>query len=156
MKLPIYRILVIVILALAAVLIAGTVYGLVRSPDAAPLFRIGEQGVQNEPGLGSGELNVFSGLGRLRIPVDGQPPLTIVLSVSFTYPANDRPFTEELASRIGELRSITVDYFASLPRHTLANLDEGAAKEEILKRYNALLRLGNIEALYFGDLMIVE
>jgi flagellar basal body-associated protein FliL len=35
-------------------------------------------------------------------------------------------------------------------------MDEGAAKAEILQRYNSLLRLGKIETLYFTDFMLVE
>jgi flagellar basal body-associated protein FliL len=98
--------------------------------------------------------SIFSGIGRLRIPLAVQPAATLVLSISFPYPAEDRPFAEELASHVGEFRSIATDYFSSLTGEKAVNPDEETAKTEILKRYNAVLRLGKIEALYFGDFMI--
>jgi len=154
-----YRVIVVFILALAVVLITGSLYAVFRSSDSGPLFRIGgdsggEKG-RGEP-VPTGPVNVFSGIGRLRIPLDGESTATVILSISFPYPAEDRPFAEELASRIGDFRSIASLYFASLSPQKVANLDEAAAKAEILERYNALLRLGQIETLYFGDLMIVD
>ena len=153
----VYRIIVALILALAVVLITGTLYALFRAPDSGPLFRIGgggeQRGVEPAP---AGPVNVFAGIGRLRIPLAGESAATIILSISFPYPADDRPFAEELASRIGDFRSIASLYFASLSPEKITNLDEAAAKAEILERYNALLRLGRIETLYFGDLMVVN
>jgi len=153
--LVLYRIMAALILALVVVLITGSLYALFRSPDSGPLFRIGgeEQDRRNPVPEAA---NVFSGIGRLRIPLAGKPAATIILSISFPYPADDRPFAEELASRIGDFRSIASLYFASLPPDKIANLDADAAKAEILQRYNALLRLGRIETLYFGDLMVVD
>jgi flagellar basal body-associated protein FliL len=153
----VYRIGVVLILALAVVLVTGSLYAVFRSPDSGPLFRIGGGGerVGQEPAA-AGAVNVFSGVGRLRIPLAGEQAATIILSISFPYPADDRAFAEELASRIGDFRSIASLYFASLPPEKAADLDEEAAKAAILERYNALLRLGRIETLYFGDLMIVD
>jgi flagellar basal body-associated protein FliL len=162
----VYRIIVAVILALVVVLIAGSLYAVFRSPDSGPLFQIGSgaggpvSGGAGNAGRGAADgaanVSVFNGIGRLRIPAAGQPPATIILSIAFPYPSQDRAFTEELASRIGEFRSIAGDYFSSLPEEQLVSLDEDAAKAEILRRYNALLRLGTIDALYFNDLMIVD
>jgi len=157
----VYRVFIALILALAVVLISGSLYALFRSPDSGPLFRIGgnsgDGGQQGrvEP-VSAGAVNVFSGIGRLRIPLDGDSTATIILSISFPYPAEDRSFAEELASRIGDFRSIATLYFASLPPEKVTNFDEAAAKAELLDRYNALLRLGRIETLYFGDFMVVD
>jgi flagellar basal body-associated protein FliL len=156
-KLLVYRIIVVLILVIVAILIAGTVYSLVRPSGSAPLFRIGTATEDKDDQVSdNGEIGIFSGIGRLRIPVAGSSAATAVLSVSFPYPAGDRLFTEELASRTGEFRSIAVEYFSSLTREEIVSLDEEAAKAGILGRYNDLLRLGKIETLYFGDLMIVE
>jgi len=167
----VYRLFVVIAIALVMVLAAGSLYGLFRSPDSRPLFRIGNAkgavsgrtagraagGKQGKSaGEGSISENIFSGIGRLRIPLAGEPAAAVILSVSFPYSAEDRPFAEELASRIGDFRSIAAEYFASLPREKAVKLDEEAAKAVILGRYNAILRLGKIETLYFGDLMIVE
>jgi len=152
-----YRVVVALILVLAVVLITGSLYAAFRSPDSGPLFHIGGDG-----GKGRGEpapereVHIFSGIGRLRIPLAGEPSATIIIAISFPYPAADRAFAEELASRIGDFRSIATEYFAALSPDKAAALNEEAAKAEILQRYNALLRLGKIETLYFGDLMVVD
>ena len=150
-----YRVAVALILVLAVVLITGSLYGAFKPKDSPPLFRIGGDG---EEGRGEPapvrEVNVFSGIGRLRIPLDGGA--TVIIAISFPYPADDRAFAEELASRIGDFRSIATEYFAALSPEKAAALNEDAAKAEILGRYNALLRLGKIETLYFGDLMVVD
>ena len=151
------RILMILVIILAVLLITGSLYAIIRPPDSAPLFSIGpgeryEQGTALTPG----DTGLFTSLGRLRIPIAGQTPATLILSVGFPYPPDDRPFTEEIASRMGDLRSIAIEYFASLPVESVVNLDEEAAKLEILNRYNALLRLGRIENLFFSDLIVLE
>jgi flagellar basal body-associated protein FliL len=160
-----YRVVVVIMLLLVALLIAGSLYAFLRSRDSGPLFRIGGKGggpVQDSGGAfkegireGDNPFNVFSGIGKLRIQ-NTDKPAVIIISISFPYKAEDRPFTEELASNIGEFRSIAIKYFTNLPKDKLAKLDEEQAKAEILKQYNALLRLGRIETLYFGDLMIVD
>jgi flagellar basal body-associated protein FliL len=154
----VYRIAVALVLVLALVLVCGSLYAVIRGPDSGPLFRIGKDGgeVQGGQASASDALNVFSGIGRLRIPLEGEPPATLMLSISFPYPADDRPFAEELAFRIGDFRSIAILYFGSLPPEKTVRLDETAAKTEILERYNKLLRLGKIETLYFGDLMVLK
>jgi flagellar basal body-associated protein FliL len=151
----VYRLIVVLILALVVALAAGSLYALIRPADAKPLFRIGRE-KHAAPAPQPSTVNVFSGIGRLRIPMSGNPASTIILSISFPYSADDRAFAEELASRVGDFRSIASLYFASLPPENITSLNEEAAKAEILSRYNALLRLGKIETLYFGDLMIIE
>ena len=80
----------------------------------------------------------------------------MVLTVTFPYLNTDFAFTEELAARTGDFRQITIDYFSSLPADKLINIDEEAAKYDILNKYNAVLRLGRIEALYFSHLLIID
>ncbi|MDR2922493.1 MAG: hypothetical protein LBU85_04010 [Treponema sp.] len=167
-----YRIIVVLMLFLVALLIAGSLYAFLRSRDSGPLIRIGsavENGGGTEragkggshAGQTGGVYSVFSGMriqnsGKLQAGQQQTQPAVIVISISFPYNAGDRPFTEELASKIEDFRAITVNYFAGLPRDSLSRLDEEQIKAEILGQYNALLRLGKIETLYFSDLMIVE
>ncbi|GHV95532.1 flagellar basal body protein FliL [Spirochaetia bacterium] len=156
-----YRFMVLLVLVLIVFLIAGTIYSFFRSPGSSPLFRLGSSGAgQADSAVSAGDaVNVFTGIGRLRIPLAGGAAGsggTLILSIAFPYPPGDRAFTEELASRIGDFRAIAIEYFSSLPAEKLVNLDEDAAKAEILRRYNTSLRLGKIAALYFNDLMIVD
>jgi hypothetical protein len=156
-----YRIVVGVTIMMILILIIGTVYGLVRSRDSVPLFRIGGSSAVIDKAGETGKssdiaVNVFTGIGRLRIPLHSSGSgSTLILSIAFPYP-DDQPFTEELAAKIGDFRSIAADYFSSLPADKLINLDETAAKKELLKRYNASLHLGKIDVLYFNDLLMIE
>lgn len=163
----VYRAAVIVVFALVVVLAAGSLFALMRPPNSEPLFYLGGQGARargQSGGQASGfndwaggsHVNVFTGIGRLRVPLVGQPPATVVLSLSFPYPADDLPFAEELATRVSDFRSIAVEYFSSFSREELAMLDEATTRSEILARYNAMLRLGRIEELYFTDLIVLE
>jgi flagellar basal body-associated protein FliL len=161
----VYRGIVIVLLALVVMLIGGSLYAIVRPSGSGPLFSIGTDAKRTageDNGLtASLTTSEFSGIGRLRIPISDeaaseQTVAAVVLSISFPYPADDRPFTEELISRTGEFRSIAERYFSSLPLEKIMNLDEETAKHEILMGYNALLRLGQIETLYFSDFMPIK
>ena len=150
-----FRLMVILILIVICVLIAGTVYALTRPTGAGPVFRmgnsppvIGKQAAEND------SISIFAGIGRLRIRLANSS--TLILSIAFPYPADDRAFTEELAVKIGEFREIASEYFSSLPSDKVRNLDEEAAKTEILRRYNTILRLGKIQDMYFNDLMIID
>jgi len=100
------------------------------------------------------DIRVFSGIGRLRIPLSNSS--TLILSVAFPYLAGDTVFTEELAGKIADFREIAGGYFSSLSEEQLFLIDEEAAKTEILRRFNANLRLGRIETLYFTDFLIID
>jgi len=154
-----WRIFYLVLLSLSGVLvvllITGTVIGLARPPDADPLFRIGRhEETAVLPQTQNDDIRVYSGLGRLRIPLSNSS--IMILSIAFPYYAADTAFTEELAAKVGEFRDIAVGYFSSLPADRLTVINEETAKNEILKLYNANLRLGRIEALYFSDMLIID
>ena len=153
----VYRVLLLLVMFLMVLIASGSIFAVLRPPNSAPLFSIGKKnaGIKSSA---NGETNVFNGIGRLRIPLEskGGKESTIIISIAFPYPPEDRPFTEELASKITNFRSITNDYFSSLPSAAFINFNEDTAKAEILKRYNAVLRLGRIETLYFTDLMILD
>lgn len=156
-----YRAALFVILVLILVLAAGSLFSLVRPEGSAPLIRLGGSaavGGALPPGGGylRDDLAMFTGIGRLRVPLAGQPPATAVLSLSFPYPPEDRFFAEELATRVGEFRAIASSFFASLSREELGRLDETAMRSEILSRYNDILHLGRIEELFFTDMFILD
>lgn len=153
-----FKALVLLAAALAVLLIAGTIFGFAKSSDAGPLLTLGKSGrtaqhAGSPLGVADDGINVFSGIGRLRIPLSNSS--TLILFVAFPYQSNDLAFTEELAAKIGEFRSIASDYFSSLPPEKLSDIDENAAKTEILRLYNAGLRLGRIETLYFSDMIVL-
>jgi flagellar basal body-associated protein FliL len=140
--------------ALIGLLVIGTIFGIARSDDAKPILRLGKQNEAGSTQAYNDDVRVFSGLGRLRIPLSNSS--TLVISIAFPYQHNDVAFTEELAVKINEFKAIAVEYFSSLPANRAANIDEEAAKAEILRRYNEILLLGRIETLYFSDMMVLE
>ena len=141
-----------------ALLITGTIYAVARSSDSSPLVTLGgsEEAEKTDSYviLPADDIRIFAGIGRLRIPLSNSS--TMVLSIAFPYFANDISFTEELAGKINDFRTIAIDYFSALPADRIINMDEAAVKNDILRLYNAGLRLGHIEALYFSDMMIIE
>lgn len=152
------RFLCAVLIALVLVILGGTFYAIIRDPRGEGGGQEGAAGggAAREPGGSPGAAAVFTGIGRLRIPVQGGSRATVVLSIVFPYPAEDRPFTEELAGKVTLFRRIAQDYFGSLPPEELAPLNEGKTKAELLRRFNSELRLGSIEILFFNDFMILE
>jgi flagellar basal body-associated protein FliL len=152
----VYRVGIALMIALILVLMIGSLYALFRPSNSGPLFRMGGaySGVSEDNPYGA--VNIFAGIGRLRIPLHGNEAATVVISISFPYPADDRAFSEELATHTGDFRSLATQYFGSLPAEKMIKLNESAAKTALLEQYNALLHLGKIETLYFGDYMVVK
>jgi flagellar basal body-associated protein FliL len=145
-SLILFRILLGIAAALALVLIAGTIYGFVkRGKTPAP-----------PPAAAAGaDENIFSSLGTLRIPTADSEPETVIISIAFPYNKNDRPFFEELASRTAWFKSTVFDYVSSFTAEEIAGMDAGAINQELLKRFNAGLRLGQIRELYITDFMVL-
>ena len=134
----------------------GTIYAFVRPSGAEPLFRLGKtaETPSRETTAPTGETRVFSGLGRLRIPLANSS--TLILSIAFPYSADDAAFAEELAAKIGDFRAAANSYFSTLPAERLIQFDEDVIKQELLRRLNENLRLGRISELYFSDFMIID
>ena len=141
--------------ALIALLALGTIYAVLRPSGAGPLFRLGGSGAAGgRETTARGGARVYSGLGRLRIPLVNSS--TLVLSIAFPYSADDAAFAEELNAKIDDFRVIAISYFSGLPAESLTRLDEDAVKRELLRRFNENLRLGRIPELYFSDMMIIN
>jgi len=162
-KVLIFRILALFAIVLVFFLISGTIFSVTRPDGASPLLRIGgsrdtaQEQRLDDFGSYVADTSIFTGIGRLRIPL--QNSSTLIISIAFPYPNNDRPFSEELAVKVGEFRSIATGYFSSLPAGRpgeTINIDEDAAKAEILRRFNSNLRLGKIQVLFFNDLIVLE
>ena len=157
-KIPqiLYSVLLLIAGVLFFLLVLGSIYALVRSPGAGPLFKLGKSAetAVRERTAQTGETRVFSGLGRLRIPLVNSS--TLILSIAYPYSADDAAFAEELAAKIGDFRTIAIDYFSALPAERVIQFDEDTAKQELLRRLNENLRLGRISELYFSDFMIID
>jgi flagellar basal body-associated protein FliL len=146
------RIFLVLALALVLVIAAGTVYALALRPKSAPA----PQPASGPAPPVSPDSAVFTGLGRLRCPTAGPAPGLVILQASFPDFPGDRPFSEELVSRLRDFRSLTAAYFAALKAEDLYRKGEAEVKAELLASYNALLRLGQIPTLYFNEYMVIE
>jgi len=159
----IYAVLLCLTGLLILILIAGTVIGLVRQ-GSEPLIILGNQNQadirRTSDGANRGnqyqadDIRIFTELGRLRITLANSSIL--ILSVVFPYSASDIAFSEELAARVIDFRILATDYFQSLPAQALIQIDEDAAKKEILRIFNSALRLGRIETIFFEDLLVLD
>jgi len=136
---------------LGLILIIGTIYGAffnTRPSNHNPNVQV------NAPGEG-GQGQNFTGIGRIRASTADPQPGMVILFVSFIYYPEDKAFSEELALRVRDFREIITDYIGSLSIAELHGQDEEALKAELLRRFNAVLRLGQIETLFFSDFMII-
>jgi len=143
-----YRFLLALVICLVLFFLAGTVYSI--------FFKQNNEKPVPTPVLDS----TFTGIGRLRLPsadssAAGQGSV-VILSITFPYTPEDWAFTEELATRVKDFRSIAEEYFLSFSTADLKKRSEEQIKRDLLERYNRILRLGKIETLYFNDFMIVE
>jgi flagellar basal body-associated protein FliL len=155
-----YRALLGLSILLILILLGGTLYALVfHDPAAGPLNQSPVSSpapAGTVPSLPPGEESIFTGIGRIRVNTAGPGSATVILSITFPYTPGDRAFSEELASKVGSLRDTAREYFGSLTEKELRDRDEETLKGDLRQRYNALLRLGHIDTLYFNDLMIIE
>jgi flagellar basal body-associated protein FliL len=149
------RILTVTAIALALVLLGGTIYALVlRGKGEKAETAVPAPG--EKPPLETELDGMFTGIGRIRASTGAPESATVILSIAFPYSPQDRAFAGELVSRIGDFRAGVIGYFASFSTEELRQKDEAALKTELLERFNEMLRLGQITTLYFSDYLIIE
>jgi flagellar basal body-associated protein FliL len=144
----VYRGLIGFLIFLGLIFIGGTIYAVIFQKSFP-------NQVQSTASQKVGEGQTFTGIGTLRVSTADAQPVMVIISVSFIYYPDDRAFSEELALRVKDFRQIIIDYFSSFLVSELRGLDEDSIKLELLIRFNSILRLGQIEILYFGDFMII-
>ena len=145
----IYRFLIIGLILLGLTVFAGTIYGVffLDNGSAAPIYSpVETSGITR---------HTFMGIGRMRVSTSDPNPGVVIIFVSFIYDPDDRPFFEELALKIVDFRSIITDYIGSFSVAELHDKDEEDIKTELIQRFNAILRLGQVETLFFSDFMIL-
>jgi flagellar basal body-associated protein FliL len=128
--------------------IGGTIYGVFFYKDST-------NQVQSTVSHNAGKGQTFTGIGTIRVPTADVQPGMVILFISFMYYPDDRAFSEELALRVKDFRQIITDYFSPFSVSELRRFDEDDIKSELVLRFNSILRLGQIESLYFGDFMII-
>ena len=150
-----YRGLLVCLAVLGIVLIGGTVYAFFFRTVPPDVYAQNRQVEFPRPSDSSGQGQTFLGIGRVRASTADPEPETVVLSVSFIYYPDDKPFSEELAQKTRQFREIIAEYIGSFLAAELHAQDEELIKAELLRRFNAILRLGQIDALFFSDFTII-
>ena len=147
----IHRSLIACLISLGLIIVVGTVYGIFFN-SASPIHRPASISHESENGE---EGQIFTGIGRLRISTADSQSGMVIINVSFIYYPEDSAFSEELALRIGSFREIISQYIGSFSTIELKEKAEENIKAELLRRFNTILRLGQIENLFFTDFMII-
>ena len=147
----VYRGLIILFIFFGVAIIGGTIYGVFS--HASP-FNAAQKMDDLQRDI-SEEGQTFVGIGKIRVSTIAPNPGMVILFVSFKYFPSDKAFSEELVLRIGDFRGIIVDYIGSFSVAELQKLSEESLKIELLRRFNAILRLGQIEVLYLSDFIII-
>jgi len=136
------------LMLLGLILIGGTIYGVF-------FHKTHPNKLQSAAFQKAGEGQTFTGIGTIRVSTTDAQPGIVIIFVSFIYYPDDGAFSEELALRVKDFRQIIINYFSSFSVSGLRELNEDDIKSELLLRFNSILRLGQIETLYFGDFIII-
>ena len=145
----VYLSLIICLVVLVIILIAGTIFGRFFHTSSSKLE---QKGVLLEGNKGQ----TYTGIGQIRVPTADPQPSMVIIVVLFIYDPEDKAFSEELAFRTGEFRDIIKKYFGSFSTAELRKYSDEILKTELLQRLNRILRLGQIEILYFSDFIIID
>jgi flagellar basal body-associated protein FliL len=156
------RVLTGILAILIIAITLGTIWALAIRPQNIPADKQTAERESSTP--------VFTGIGRLRARL--APPVrqsntsadndadasgaAVIIAIEFPYNAADRSFLEELSLNVDKFRSVTLNYFASIPADSSLLAGETALKQVLLSRYNDLLYLGKIKELYFSEFMIID
>ena len=144
----VYRGLIIVLILSGLVLIGGTIFAVFFNTTPAIDRQFDVSQINDDE-------QTFTGIGRIRVSTTDPQPGMVIIFVSFLYNPDDRPFSEELALRVGDFRNIIRDYIGSFSVTELQQLSEETIKTELLDRFNAILRLGQVEIIFFSDFIIL-
>ena len=142
-----YRGLLICLILLGIIIIGGTLYWVFSHDNLS-----NHEQISILPEIGG---QTFTGIGRIRISTADPQPGMVILFVSFIYYPDDKVFSEELVFKIRDFREIITNYIGSFTVEDLQKQEEENIKHELLRRFNAVLRLGQIETLYFSDFLII-
>ena len=146
---------IVLIIAVVLIIAGVTIYSLIFRKDTSRNSQANQPPKNTSQLLETEQKQIFTGIGRMRISTADAPPAILILFVSFVYNPGDKAFSEELILRIGQFRDIITGYLGSFSMTELQQQNEENIKRELLSRFNSILRLGQIETVYFSDFIIV-
>jgi len=142
---------------LVVCIVAGTVYAFV-SGRAQPGVSLRKSDPEPEQILRSrgSAAGVYPGIGEIRAATADDPPVPVVVTPYFEYPADDTALYEEIVQKSRKIRSIIVSFFGAKTRQELIDQGEVRLKAELLEEINAEFVLGTLHAIYFEEFMFFE
>lgn len=150
-----YRLLWIIITALSATIVIGTVVAFIKNGQEPA-------GVEQDKGVESAtsylppkEYALYGDLGRIRAVTADNPPITVVLKPFLEYKASDTAFQEELVAKKELLKKSVLDWFALESAYRLSSELPQNVKQSLIQRLNGLLILGKIHNIYFEEFVIL-
>jgi flagellar basal body-associated protein FliL len=157
-----------IILALIVLVIAGVSIPALAAKREARINAASDDNANGNSAMADNAVSpekIWTGIGRIRAPLGaatktgaqtvGSPtPATVVIAVNFPYDSTDRAWTEELALNNRKFREEIIAYFSRLQPNDI--LDESRIKEDLLARFNKLLRLNKIKTIYFSEFMVID
>lgn len=154
------RILLIIIGALLAILICGTLVGLNNKKHNKPEVLISEGKAENLTAPKNTDVQAYYELGSIRIvtasDAKDETGTAMVISPWLGHPEGDTVFYEEIARKRGVIKGIFSQYFTEHSRSEILTLGETRIEEELKASINAQLALGKISDIYFTDFLFLE
>ena len=86
---------------------------------------------------------------------DAKNSALIIVTPSLEYDSSNKPFFEEIDTKLSEIKNIISSYFTNYTEQELIFKGEQVVKFEILQKINDVLVLGKIRNIYFDEYMFL-
>lgn len=96
----------------------------------------------------------FNDWGRLRTITKDKIP--VVISPVIEYEKDNKPLHEEFCQKESKIKSIVTNYFNNKTKEQLLQMNEQTIKAQITRQLNQELSMGNINALYFEEYILLD
>ena len=147
------RLLVAIVCLLAAVLAAGTIYGLASGSRQKKLAREADR-VRTASELA--ENASYTAIGTVRAKSADAKSAVVVATIAFPYDSRDKGFSEELSRKAPVLKAVAESVLSSKKAADLAPAYEGAVKAELRDAFNSRLSLGKVGEIWLSDFSVIQ
>lgn len=154
------RILLIVIGALLAVILCGTLIGVNNKKHNTPEVLISEGKAENLTAPKNTDVLAYYELGSIRIVTASDSKdstgTAMIISPWIGYPEGDTVFFEEIARKRGVIKGIFSQFFTEHTRSEILSFGEKRIEEALITSINEHLALGKVSNIYFTDFLFFE
>lgn len=157
------KILVGIIGGLAAVILVGTIYGVIKkNKTPTPEILVSQGKAMNLAAPADDNIVDYYDLGKIRTvttpdsSIKDDTGTAMVIDPWLAYPDGDTVFYEELARKRGVIKAIFTAYFSSHTKKDLLSATETVIVSDLLAQINAELSLGKVSDIYFTDYLFLE